>query len=180
MQTARRGELDAAAELARRATRERPGFVDPWFALAAIEQERGDLPAARAAYMEILAIDPTQTAAGTALAHTFLLEKKAGEAREWLLRSIESDPGAEAAFFNLGSLAESSGAWDEAVGWYRISAALDGRDPRAPHAAARVRLRAGRTEEAHALLKEALRRAPEYGPSLSLLANPAPQPDATR
>lgn len=159
------GRYDDAESAAGRAAEERPGFVDPWFLRAALAERRQDPEAARAAYRRILEIDPTRTAAGVALAQTYLVEGRKAEAREWLLRSVDADPGAEPACFNLGSLAADEGDHESAAGWMTISATLDPRDPRAPLELAGIRLRQGRTDAALAAAEEALRRAPDWPPA---------------
>ena len=168
--TAQKGDLDGADSLARRALEERPGFVDPCFALAAIAEKRGDLEAARGWYLKALELDPTRTPAGTALAQTYLREGRFDEGRTWLQRSLEADPGAEAAIFNLGSLSDQQGDPDGAAGYYRISAAIEPGDPRAPTAIARLRLKQGRVKEAQLAATEALRRVPGYPPAAAILA----------
>ena len=143
---ARAGDDARAADLARRARTERPGFVDPLFVLARLDEKRGDYDSARRAYREILADDPTSTAAAVALANTFLSQRRFDEAEDWLRRALEEDPGAEAAAFNLGSLSEQRGDLDAAARWFELSAALDRRDPRSPTRVARIRLNQGRTD----------------------------------
>lgn len=172
---ARSGDLARADELAARAESERPGFIDPLFARASIAEKRGDPGAARLFYERILQLDPSRTPAGTALAQTYIAEGRFDEGAEWLRRSIEADPGAEAAMFNLGVLSEQRGALEPAAGWFRLSAILEIGDPRPVVAIGRIRLRQGRTAEARAAAEEAVRRAPNYAPASALLAAiPAP------
>ncbi|MCG3134484.1 MAG: Lipopolysaccharide assembly protein B [Planctomycetes bacterium] len=159
------GRFDEAEEAAARAAEERPGFVDPWFLRGALAEKRGDGESARAAYRRVLEIDPTRTAAGVALAQTYIAEGRSAEARDWLLRALDADPGAEPACFNLGSLADESGELDAAAGWMALSAALDARDPRAPLRLASIRLRQGRRADALAAAEEALRRVPGWPPA---------------
>lgn len=165
---AKNGDLDGAERLAQEAREQAPGFIDPLFALAAIAERRADTEAARARYLQILTEDPTQTRAGVALATTYLQEGRFDEAAEWLRRAIEADPGAEPAYFNLGSLAESRGDLDDAVAWLRLSAVLDVNDPRATTRIAAIRLRQGRTRDARLAVDAALQRAPNHAPALAL------------
>lgn len=167
---ARSGDLARADELAARAETERPGFIDPLFARASIAEKRGDPEAARSYYERILQLDPSRTPAGTALAQTYIAEGRFDEGAAWLRRSIEADPGAEAAMFNLGVLAEQRGELEPATGWFRLSAILEVGDPRPVTAIGRIRLLQGRTAEARAAAQEALRRAPNYAPAAALLA----------
>jgi tetratricopeptide (TPR) repeat protein len=171
---AQAGDLDRADELAARAESDRPGFIDPLFARAAIAEQRRDLESARTFYTRILQIDPSRTPAGTALAQTYIAEGRFDEGTEWLRRSIEADPGAEAAMFNMGVLAEQRGELEPATAWFRLSAILEIGDPRPVTAIARIRVRQGRTAEARAAAEEALRRAPGFGPATALLASIPP------
>ena len=163
-------DYDRAAELAERASEERPGFVDPLFLLAAIRERTGRMDDARDTYSRILAFDPTATAAAVALAQTYVAEGRRDEAADWLRRAIEEDPGAEAAAFNLGSLAEGRGAGDEAAAWFQLAGTLDRRDPRAPTHIARIRFEQGRPDDARRAAEEAVRRAPDYAPAQRVLA----------
>lgn len=171
----RAGHLAKAEELGLRARAERPGFVDPLFLVASIRERGERWGEAREAYREVLAVDPTSTAAAVALAQTFVAERNLPEAQEWLLRTIEEDPGAEAAAFNLGSLHEDLGDAESACGWFGLSAALDTRDPRAPTRIAQIRLAQGRRDEARAAAEDAVRRAPDYAPARAALAASRPR-----
>jgi tetratricopeptide (TPR) repeat protein len=167
---ARAGDLDRGAELARRASEERPGFVDPLYLLAAIEEKRSNFEAARDAYRQILSTDPTATRAAVALAGTLAAESRFDEAEQLLRAAIEEDPGAEPAAFNLGEMADRRSAPDEACAWFALSSALDTRDPRALARIAEIRLRQGRAQEALAAARDVVARAPKWPPGRRILA----------
>jgi tetratricopeptide (TPR) repeat protein len=152
----------AAKAAAERASEIRPGFVDPHMLLANLAEQEGDFETARRHYIEVLKLDPTDTAAGVAIGFTYLCEARFDEAKDWFLKAIEADPGYEAAAYNLGSLLEHRGEPDTAAAWFDIAATLDARDPRALAHIAGIRLGQRRFEDALAAADAALRRAPNY------------------
>jgi tetratricopeptide (TPR) repeat protein len=145
----------AAAE---RAEELRPGFVDPLMFLASIAVEEGDLDAARGRWTQVLAVDPTATAAGVAIGWSHMAQGRRSEAREWFEKAVASDPGFEGAVFNLGLLSRDEGNPDEAVLWFEIATVLDRSDPRGWVQIGEIRLAQGRAEEALAAAEAALRR----------------------
>ena len=163
-------DLDGAKAAAERASALRPGFVDPLMMLARIAEERGDCDEARRLYTEVLVLDPTSSGAGVAIALTFVREQRFDEARNWLDKSIESDPGCEPAAYNHGSLAEQQADLERAVAWFDVASALDPRDPRAPCRIASIRLLQQRPQDALAAAESALRRSPRSAAALALRA----------
>lgn len=163
------GDDARADRLAAEALQQRPGFIDPLFLRASLAERWKDYEGARSYYRDILAADPTSTAAATALAQTYIAEGRFDDAADWLRRCVEEDPGAEAAMFNLGVLAERGGDQEVALAWFRLSAFLDRRDPRAVGRIAAIRQAQGRSEEAAMAAEEALRRAPDYAPARAIL-----------
>ena len=162
IRSAHDGDLDGAERLAREAREIAPGFVDPLFALASIEEARGNLEAARGHYRQVLVEDPSQVRAGIALATTFAAEGRFDEAADWFGRAIEADPGAATAYFNLASVAETREDPERAAALLRLAAVLDQDDPVAPLRIAGIRLAQGRLEDARVAADAALARAPQF------------------
>ena len=177
---ARAGQMDEAVVLLERAAEERPGFVDPLMFLANVQERRGDFDAARNAYTRALDVDATLTAAGVALALTYAAQDRDDEARQWLERLLQSNPGFEPTVFNLGMLSEHEGRAIEAADWYRIAAALDATSSGALMRLAVLSLAAGDTVRARTLAAEALARQPDDAAAAELLAATTAPPEAVR
>jgi len=157
----RAGDLDAAAALLEESATTRPGFVDPLMFLANVHEHRGDLDAARAAYQRALQADPTFTRAGVALALTYVREQRFAEARLWLDRCIDMDPGSEPALFNLGALAERAGETSAAIEWYRLAGSMHVWATGPVVREGRLHLAEGRIDAAGRAAERAIARDPE-------------------
>jgi tetratricopeptide (TPR) repeat protein len=155
------GDFDRADASARHALELRPGFIDAMMLLAATAEERHDWEEARRRYREVLTCDPTDTAAGVAIGVTYVKTGQFSEGRDWFLKAIDSDPGYEAAAYNLGSVSEQMNDLDAAVAWFDISSTLDRRDPRALTRIAAIRLAQNRPEDALHAADTALHRWPQ-------------------
>jgi tetratricopeptide (TPR) repeat protein len=167
---ARVRDLDTAQRKAEEAAELRPGFIDPLMMLAGLAQLRGEWETARGWYRRVLQHDPTDTAAGVALGHTYVSEARFEDARAWFAKAIEADPGFEAAAYNLGSVHQQLGDLDLAAAWFDVASALDRRDPRALVRLGSIRLQQGRARDALAAADAALARHPASQPARELRA----------
>ncbi len=123
--------------------------ADAWFARAAeLDQDPSQWEAAVAAYVQVVAIDPSCAAGWNNLG---LLHHRMGhydKAGECYRAALAADPASYQAAYNLGSLTEDLGDLPGAVGWYRRALELAPDYADAHFNLAGVLAKCGRAQEA--------------------------------
>jgi tetratricopeptide (TPR) repeat protein len=120
----RRGDLGAAAELARAATRSEPASARAWLVRGLVEEEvRPGAGAPSLARAEALA--PSDVLVLWHHAESLLARGELEPALERLARAIAIDPRAAAPHYLLAELHRRRGELDQAAAEYRVHAALD-------------------------------------------------------
>jgi tetratricopeptide (TPR) repeat protein len=163
-----RGEYDAAIRAFEQSTRLAPEQLMPWVNGAMAQARAGRLQDAVRWLREALRRDATNAVAnfnlGLALAE---LGDRVG-AERCLRQAAVSDPRMAEAAYNLGVLLADRNL-TEALEWTARAARLRPQDPRYPWTHAYYLVRAGRTDEAKAILEELADRRPVFPDAILLL-----------
>lgn len=139
--------------------------------LGLFHAQRGDTPAAEAAYREALALNPQLVPAYLNLADLLRAGQRDDEARQLLLQALEVAPESGNTLHALGLLETRSGQADQALDYLRRAAELETQGTRHRFVYAIALHDLGRPREAVAQLESLLRRAPEDQQVLLALAN---------
>lgn len=173
----RTGRTEEAIDEFQGALADKPDYAEARNHLGLIYAERGDLGRARASYEDALKIEPENANALNNLGILAARQGRLDEAEASFRRAVAAAPYDPTGFTNLGALLAQSGRGREAEEAFRRALALDANFGPARDGLARlsrdrgnldaerleaIRLaRAGRTDEAVALLRSVLEREPE-------------------
>lgn len=145
----------------------RPGLARYYEGAAA--RLDGDLPAARAALEDALALEPRLAPALDRLARVRLEARDLEGAEELLARLVGVTPASASAWRDLGTVRFDRGRGPEALDAWRRAAEVDRREDLALVYAAQLHLGQGRPLVARPLVEEALRRNPSRPEAQALL-----------
>jgi len=93
--------------------------------VAAAYVEKNDLTRAKAAYEDLLRVDPGSEKAIVGLAQVAVQQGDANAAEETLRRAAEGETPGREVFFAMGDLLANAGRGDEAADWFRKASASD-------------------------------------------------------
>lgn len=93
--------------------------------VAAAYIAKNDVPKARAAYEELLKVDPASEKGAVGLARLELQAGDAAAAEATLMRAAQNEEPNREVLFELGSLMAGAGRADEAAEWFRKASASD-------------------------------------------------------
>ncbi|MFV0275686.1 MAG: tetratricopeptide repeat protein [Parahaliea sp.] len=132
---------------------------------------RGDLPAAEAAYREALALNPQQVSARLNLADLLRVQQREGEAREQLQQALAVAPEHGPTLFALGLLETRAGNSEAALDYLGRAAAVESQGTRQRYVYAVALHDLGQPERALLELEKLLRHAPQDTEVLLALVN---------
>ena len=133
--------------------------------------ERGDLPAAEAAYREALLLNPQLVPAYLNLADLLRSQNRDGEARELMLKVLEFAPDNGPTLHSLGLLETRSGTPEKALEYLRRAAEQETTDSRYRFVYAIALHDLGEPQQAVTQLQTLLRQLPRSEDVLLALAN---------
>lgn len=157
----RRGRLDAAEALYRRALDIAPDHVEVLWLLGTVRAQRGDLAGAVERFRRVLALRPDHRGASLDLGRALLALGRAGEAAALLDAFGAAHPDDSQVQDLLASAFGLAGRWDRAVAHARRVLAAHPDHPAAHGRLAAVLLGAGQAEEAEEHARRALAGAPD-------------------
>jgi len=114
---------EAIAEL-HQATRLKPEWISPWYKLATLEHDAGDLPSAAAAYRRVIALDDSDLPAHYRLGQALFALRDLEGAKAEFKRTIQLDPTHAGSHHFLGLVCVAQSLPEEAIPYYRRALAL--------------------------------------------------------
>ena len=109
----------------RRAAELQPGDFRARLVLADALAQSGEKSAAIAAYLDVLALDPSSVQACVNLSCLYLGQKLYSESERWARRAVELQGDSPAVYFNLGSALLNQGRFAEALEVLQTAASLE-------------------------------------------------------
>lgn len=128
----RKGDLEAAEELALRFLERYPRAASVWYEAGFVAVGRQELAAAEARFRRAVELDPTHSQAWLNLGNVFFATGRDEEAATAYRRVLDLAPEDLFALFNLGALAERGQRFKEAATYWRKFLELDPTHPQAP------------------------------------------------